>query len=135
MHRLLIKIIAGRDNVGLKNLADPEIPDLQCAACMGCRLLSAGANYAEQNLDTDNSGPDTANVPGADTCLGGADLAPQNLGCILAAAAHIPRIKSSNSGILSGMRNQYPPPCHLKHSLKTLRNLYLGENCTLGCFK
>ena len=57
---------------------------------MGCRLLSAGANYAEQNLDTDNSGPDTAaNVPGADTCLGGADLAPQNLGCILAAAAHI----------------------------------------------
>ena len=90
MHRLLIKILAGRANVGLKNLADPEIPDLQCAACMGCRLLSAGANYAEQNLDTDNSGPDTANVPGgADTCLGGADLAPQNLGCILPAAAHI----------------------------------------------
>ena len=32
MHRLLIKILAGRDNVGLKNLADPEIPDLQ--SCM-----------------------------------------------------------------------------------------------------
>ena len=69
-----------------KNLADPEIPGLQC--CMH-GLPSEGANYAEQNLDTDNSGANTANVPCADTRLHEPDLAPQNLGCILPAPAHI----------------------------------------------
>ena len=136
MHRPLIKILAGRDNVGLKNLADPEIPDLQSCmhglpppVCGGqlCRTKprhrQLGARHCCQ-------------------CAWCRHLPWRGRPCSSKPWLHSPAAAHISSDQVfkqrDPVRDEEPiplSPCHLKHSLKTLRNLYLGENCTLGCFK